>query len=309
MGNGRKNVATSSDCGKAWSVGSTMDDYGGNHVIGMYFVSDKIAFMRFDPNNSHTIPDGPEISQTLDGGKTWQRLAVSVPDSLKGKKLIAGAPTHMGDVIIFPVWHNPAHGSIEGDAVYLVSRDNGITWAWEDDLERSYPSFEEILDAVLENRMPVTFASSGNTRSLSEFSSVMGLSVTKYSVLDLDGDSRSEAVLWISRGADEYYGFLVLHCDGDTVYAHEFTYRGFNGLKADGTYHASSSAFNSSVRKLAFDGGTCSVIILAHRDGDKTSEPVVYTVNGRIASADEFDAFFAEYENKPDAVWYDYIAE
>ncbi len=131
LGSGRKNVATSTDGGKTWNVGSTADDYGGNHVVGMYFVSEKVAFMCFDPNNARELLDGPEISQTTDGGKTWKRLVVSVPDVLKGKKLLAGTPVHEGNVIRCPIWHNPAHGAIEGDTMYLVSHDNGLTWSWD----------------------------------------------------------------------------------------------------------------------------------------------------------------------------------
>jgi len=129
LGSGRKNIATSTDGGKTWNCGSYMDDYGGNHVVGMYFVSENIAFMSFDPNNENYY--GLPISRTIDGGKTWKRLVVSIPDSLKGKKLLPGTPIHEGNVIRYPIWQNPAHGVIEGETMYIVSHDNGMTWKWE----------------------------------------------------------------------------------------------------------------------------------------------------------------------------------
>lgn len=131
LGSGRKNVATSSDSGETWNVGSTSDDYGGNHVAGMGFISDKIAFMSFDPYNEYEGTDGPVISRTIDGGKTWERLEISVPESLKGKKLISGIPFYDGEVLRYPVWNSPSHGTKSEDAMYLVSYDNGMSWEWE----------------------------------------------------------------------------------------------------------------------------------------------------------------------------------
>ena len=131
LGSGRKNVATSSDGGETWTVGSTSDDYGGNHVVGIGFVSDKTAFMSFDPYNEYEETDGPVISRTVDGGKTWERLEISVPESLQGKKLISGIPFYDGDVLRYPVWVTLSHGSTDGEARYLVSYDNGLTWEWE----------------------------------------------------------------------------------------------------------------------------------------------------------------------------------
>ena len=131
MGNGRKNVATSSDGGKTWNYGSTADDYGGNHVVGIGFVSENIAFMSFDPHNEFDGADGPVISRTVDGGKTWELLDISVPPALEGKKLIAGIPYYSRNELFYPVWLNTSHGEIEGEPMYLVSRDNGLTWSWD----------------------------------------------------------------------------------------------------------------------------------------------------------------------------------
>lgn len=131
LGSGRKNVATSSDGGETWAVGSTGDDYGGNHVVGMGFISDKTAFMSFDPNNEYEGTDGPVISRTVDGGKTWERLEIPVPESLQGKKLISGIPFYDGEVLRYPVWATSSHGAKDGETMYLVSHDNGMTWEWE----------------------------------------------------------------------------------------------------------------------------------------------------------------------------------
>ena len=131
LGNGRKNIATSADGGKTWNCGSYMDDYGGNHVVGIGFASENVAFMSFDPHNEHEGADGPVISRTVDGGKTWELLDIPVPPSLKGKKLIAGIPYYSRNELFYPVWLNTSHGKKEGEPMYLVSRDKGLTWSWD----------------------------------------------------------------------------------------------------------------------------------------------------------------------------------
>jgi len=131
MGSGRKNVATSTDGGDTWNVGSTADDYGGNHVVGIGFASESIAFMSFDPYNEHDGADGPIISRTIDGGKTWELLDIPLQESQTGTKLISGTPFYDGDLLRYPVWLNPSHGTKEGAVMYLISLDCGLTWEWE----------------------------------------------------------------------------------------------------------------------------------------------------------------------------------
>ena len=131
LGVGRKNVAVSSDGGKNWSCGSYRDNYGGNHVVGIGFASENVAFMSFDPYNEFEGADGPVISRTIDGGKTWERLDIPVPYTLKGTKLIAGVPYYDTDILRCPVWRSPSHGSKEGEPLYLVSHDGGLTFSWD----------------------------------------------------------------------------------------------------------------------------------------------------------------------------------
>ncbi|MBE6570371.1 MAG: hypothetical protein E7658_09185 [Ruminococcaceae bacterium] len=138
LGSGRKNVAISTDGGNTWNVGSTADDYGGNHVVGIGFASENIAFMSFDPYNEYEGTDGPVISRTMDGGKTWELLDIPVPPALEGQKLVAGTPYYsrydshyIQNELFYPVWLYPSHGEKKGEPMYLVSRDRGITWSWD----------------------------------------------------------------------------------------------------------------------------------------------------------------------------------
>jgi len=130
---GRKNIATSSDGGKTWRFGSTGDMYGGNHVVGIGFASEKVAFMSYDPYNEFDGADGPVISRTTDSGKTWELLEIPIPEILENRKLISGVPFYDGELYRYPVWVYPGHGTKVGEAMYLISRDGGITWEWEMD--------------------------------------------------------------------------------------------------------------------------------------------------------------------------------
>lgn len=66
-----------------------------------------------------------------------------------------------------------------------------------------------------------------------------GLALQSYSLTDLDGDGVSEAVIPIFGIAGDQSRFLVLHEIGEWVYGYFFSYRDFEDLKADGTYHYS----------------------------------------------------------------------
>jgi len=137
MGNGRKNVATSSDGGETWDVGSTQDDYGGNHVVGMGFLSERLAFMSFDPQHEYDSKDGVVISRTTDGGESWERLQIGTPDILAAyeyQSLIPGIPFQVDGAILYPV----TLGYGEENKVYLISYDSGNSWVWslEDEINR-----------------------------------------------------------------------------------------------------------------------------------------------------------------------------
>lgn len=453
MGNGRKNVATSSDGGKTWSVGSTMDDYGGNHVVGMYFVSDKVAFMSFDPNNEHEFVDGPSISRTIDGGKTWKRLVVSVPDSLKGKKLLAGTPIHEGNVIRYPIRHNPAHGSFEGETMYIISRDNGMTWEWEDtqtvntvtfttysliprnttgsivsltlpsawqwdgsnfneanvrigvysDQKRvvvygALPTLQEFEDtlrestervyqmdspitgrtaagyaytgyygdvempkgemsrlymfyiatdhgayrlevwqrldfdgknffedtvlpivqsfaiqqtlphqAIMENQSFLYDTLSKKEMLLTDWEKNTGYAVSKYTVIDLDSDANLETVLWLTRGKDEYAGFLILHSDEEKTYAHLLYYRQFANLKEDGTFDYSSGVANHGFGEISFSGDAYSINKIAYCESEDNTTVSYYSErDSRSLTKAEYESWERAQSNKTEPVWYDY---
>ena len=136
MGSGRKNIATSTDGGKTWSFGSTMDDYGGNHVTGIGFESAKVAVMCFDSMYEHDIftEEGMVLpivlSRTEDSGKTWTRTEIAVPSYLENYRTRPSVPKFDGAVGRISIDVYDADYKVV-DTVYLVSLDAGLTWEWE----------------------------------------------------------------------------------------------------------------------------------------------------------------------------------
>ncbi|MBR4000265.1 MAG: exo-alpha-sialidase, partial [Clostridia bacterium] len=138
LGSGRVNVATSSDGGKTWTCGNYTDDYGGNHVTGIGFESAKIAVMCFDSMYEHdlfaeegmTLP--VVLSRTEDGGKTWKRMEIAVPDGWGNYQTRPSVPVFDSPSGRIPVTRYDKTTGTEVDTVYLVTSIAGLTWEWED---------------------------------------------------------------------------------------------------------------------------------------------------------------------------------
>ena len=107
---------------------------------------------------------------------------------------------------------------------------------------------------------------------------------------------------------NEYYAFSVLHYDNGTVYQYGFPYRGFNGLKADGTYHWSNSAFNNGIARIDFDRDVYTETNLAYCDVDM-EENYSYYVGGERVSHAEFSLYQEEHSQRQGAEWHDYSIE
>ena len=297
LGSGRKNVATSADGGKTWDIGSTRDNYGGNHVVGMGFATDKIAFISYDPYNEHDGADGPVISRTTDGGKTWKLLDVTVPDSLGGQKLISGIPFYDGDLLRYPVWLNPSHGSREGEPMYLISRDKGMTWEW-DAIHTDTVVLSDVHKSILESKASFQDTTFQKRMFLTDWLKEQNTTVTVYTVIDLDGDSESELVLLMATG-----NYLILHRMQNMTYAHHLPYRGFLELKQDGTFCISAGASDWGICRIRFNEDTLKTEQLAYCRTEFDKEYCY--INGKSISKADFDAYAKQQAQKPGAIWVD----
>lgn len=127
--------------------------------------------------------------------------------------------------------------------------------------------------------------------------------VTRFALLDLDGDGADELVLSIDFGGDEEYVVLTA-CDG-ALYANQVVYRGFLTPKADGTFEWSNGAFDNGASRARFESG-----VLVYDDFAAMSEGsngnTVYMLNGETVDEAAYDAFLDEQAAKDDLTWTDF---
>lgn len=134
------------------------------------------------------------------------------------------------------------------------------------------------------------------------------MSVSKYSVIDLNGDGVPELVLWLNRGTNEHVGFLVLYDKNNTVYAHLLYYREFSDLKEDGTFDFSSGVSNHGIGRIDFEGDTYTIRKLAYCES-ADNQNVSYFVENKPVTKQAFDAYENAQNSKPDAVWVEHTIE
>ncbi len=121
MGEGVQSVSTSRDGGKTWTVGQRTNFT--NAVTGAIFLSETVGYI----SHSYGTGQGPNICRTTDGGTTWERLEMSIPDQLAAYKMQGGIPFVENGLWLYPVVLYGTNGA--EDEVFLYSKD-GLTWDW-----------------------------------------------------------------------------------------------------------------------------------------------------------------------------------
>ena len=162
--------------------------------------------------------------------------------------------------------------------------------------------------AVLENTATVCVASSGDTVYIRDCLP-SEMSVYQYAVVDLDSDSVPEAVLRLKYYENDTAGFAVLHSSDGTVYWFDFPYRGFNRLKADGTFSWANSAFNGGIAQITFDGGAYTKTDLACRDSAPDGNAMNCRIGDESVSYEEYCTFIEAHDQKANPEWKEYSIE
>ena len=122
-------------------------------------------------------------------------------------------------------------------------------------------SNENILLNALENKVPFYSESSGGSCTLADYcdeeSTRLGfeVTITRYALVDLDGDGIQEAVTDFRFGENSQVMCMVLKWDSnsETVYGTEFYYRQMNQIKEDGSFAYSGGGDNDGWAKLRWE--------------------------------------------------------
>ena len=72
--------------------------------------------------------NGPEIARTLDGGKTWARLELDIPEEYAQYNMQPQNPTFSGNDGSYPIILFDKDGNDR--TMTLHTHDGGMTWIW-----------------------------------------------------------------------------------------------------------------------------------------------------------------------------------
>jgi hypothetical protein len=244
------------------------------------------------------------LAMTLLFGCANRENSTAIPDTPKGE----GETTYLNNENESTTWQcktalpdeNTSPPADEISQKSSPSIDTVVLSAYKAVLQGNAEFFETDIKKMLNINllsMAVSSDSSVTTRA------------SGFSVVDLDDDGTSEVVLWLVVNGNDNYGSMVLRYQDGVVYGYVMWYRSFNQLKADGTFHFSSSAGNSGIGKLTFDKETYSIFKVAYREANYGTDgnPIIsYIVNNETATKEEFDAVYNKQDEKPDTVWYDF---
>lgn len=122
------NILLSKDNGKNWNLIDTHYDEHDSGlpsyvVIGAGFQSTQRGFLCY----RHTTDMGPEIYMTTDGGRSWEQLAVQIPQEFSEYTMDPYSPIITDQSISFPIVIYNEHGSSQ--IKYLSSVDFEV-WKW-----------------------------------------------------------------------------------------------------------------------------------------------------------------------------------
>ena len=123
-GTGAANVCASPDSGETWDISDPNALYTGT-VIGAGFASETVGFISY----RCFFDNGPEIARTLDGGKTWARLELDIPEEYAQCNMQPQNPTFSGNDGSYPVILLDKDGNDR--TTTLHTHDGGMTWTWD----------------------------------------------------------------------------------------------------------------------------------------------------------------------------------
>lgn len=131
--------------------------------------------------------------------------------------------------------------------------------------------------------------------------------VSRFAVLDMDGDQAPEVVLELTvQGNPQFYE--VLHMKDGTVYGYNIVFRGLLMLKADGTFSYSGGAADNGYGKLTFQPDSYETTVLGYMESSQNDDgmTISYYIDNQPVTEEAYGAFSKEQDAKEDVVWHEF---
>ncbi len=122
--------------------------------------------------------------------------------------------------------------------------------------------------------------------------------IIEYTTVDMDNDGEKELIVNVGPEGNQMF-VMVFRIYNGNVYGYQFGIRSLHSIKTDGSYWASSSAFEGSILKLEFEGTSYKEVEIAYHNTTDN----VYRINGVNATKEESDKFESEWNKIPYVDW------
>jgi hypothetical protein len=115
------------DGGKTWTQIGNPNDLYARVLTGAGFANNQIGFLCY---RYEFVDFEPAICRTLDGGYTWEKLYVTLPEEYKEYNKTPLSPVFYGTDGLFPI--KLSNGDGDYATIYLSSTDYGKTWTYDE---------------------------------------------------------------------------------------------------------------------------------------------------------------------------------
>lgn len=133
IGSASNGVFQTADGGKTWKEIGNPNDVYSEHLTGAGFSNQDIGFLGF----RYYKDAGPEIYWTKDRGKSWEKLAVKLPETFNDAyNKTPLSPIFNGKEGRYPILLTKRGDGATAGIIYLSSKDGGLTWVYDEKLDK-----------------------------------------------------------------------------------------------------------------------------------------------------------------------------